>query len=72
MTTFGIIVGNRGFFPDALARDGRVEILRVLESLGYGAVCLTPEQTKFGAVPTEWDGFTAVKFLVAALSSPAP
>ena len=23
MTTFGIIIGNRGFFPDALARDGR-------------------------------------------------
>src|SRR5579862_9478669 len=52
MTTFGIIIGNRGFFPDALARDGRVEILRVLEAQGYGAVCLTPEQTKHGAVET--------------------
>src|SRR5487761_1923966 len=50
MTTFGIIIGNRGFFPDALARDGRVEILRVLESQGYGAICLTPEETKFGSV----------------------
>ena len=46
--TFGVIVGNRGFFPDILARDGREEILRVLEKEGYGAVCLTPEDTKFG------------------------
>ena len=52
MTTFGIIIGNRGFFPDALARDGRVEILRVLEQQGYGAICLTPDQTKHGAVET--------------------
>jgi L-fucose isomerase-like protein len=27
-----------------------VEILRVLEAQGYGAVCLTPEETKFGSV----------------------
>jgi L-fucose isomerase-like protein len=51
-TTLGVIVGNRGFFPDILARDGRGEILRVLEAGGYGAVCLTPEDTKFGAVET--------------------
>lgn len=51
-TTFGVIIGNRGFFPDILARDGREEILRVLDAGGYGAVCLTPEQTKFGAVET--------------------
>jgi len=23
VSTFGVIVGNRGFFPDVLARDGR-------------------------------------------------
>ena len=28
--TFGVIVGNRGFFPDHLAKTGREEILRVL------------------------------------------
>jgi L-fucose isomerase-like protein len=50
MTTFGVIIGNRGFFPAVLARDGREEILRVLKSQGYGAVCLTPEQTTFGSV----------------------
>ncbi len=52
MTTFGVIVGNRGFFPDVLARDGREEILRVLAEQGHQAICLTPEQSKFGAVET--------------------
>jgi len=52
---FGVIIGNRGFFPAVLARDGRVEILRRLEQEGYQAVCLTPEETKFGAVETLQD-----------------
>ena len=51
-TTLGVIIGNRGFFPPALARDGREEILRVLEQEGYGTICLTPEESKFGAVET--------------------
>jgi len=50
--TFGVIIGNRGFFPDVLARDGREEILRVLEAEGYKAICLTPEESKHGAVET--------------------
>ena len=29
--TFGLIVGNRGFFPDELAKEGRSKILEVLE-----------------------------------------
>ena len=51
-TTFGVIIGNRGFFPAVLARDGRDEILKTLEKEGYRTVCLTPELTKFGAVET--------------------
>jgi L-fucose isomerase-like protein len=54
-TTLGVIVGNRGFFPDILARDGREEILRVLAEQGYKTVCLTPEETKFGAVESLQD-----------------
>jgi L-fucose isomerase-like protein len=50
--TMGIIVGNRGFFPDHLAKSGREEILRVLEAAGIDAVALTPEQSKYGAVET--------------------
>ncbi len=48
--TFGVLVGNRGFFPAALARDGREEVLRVLKQEDYGAVCLGPNETKFGVV----------------------
>ena len=54
-TTLGIIIGNRGFFPGILARDGREEILRVLEQEGYKAVCLTPQDTKYGSVETLQD-----------------
>ena len=37
--TFGVIVGNRGFFPDHLAKTGREEILSVLEAAGMTALC---------------------------------
>jgi L-fucose isomerase-like protein len=50
--TFGVIVGNRGFFPDHLAQSGRSEMLAVLEKAGYQAVAPGPEDTKFGAVET--------------------
>jgi L-fucose isomerase-like protein len=50
--TFGIIVGNRGFFPDHLAKSGREEILAALNKAGMHAVALTPEQSKYGAVET--------------------
>ena len=53
--TFGVIVGNRGFFPDHLAKTGREEIIRVLEAAGYGVVVLTPEDTKYGAVESRSD-----------------
>ena len=53
--TLGVIVGNRGFFPDALVRAGREEILRKLTELGVDAVCLTPEDTKFGSVESFQD-----------------
>src|SRR5947207_1206404 len=54
-TTLGVIIGNRGFFPDILARDGHEEVLRVLAERGYKTVCLTPEETKFGAVESLQD-----------------
>lgn len=53
--TFGVIVGNRGFFPDILAKDGRKDVLDVLKKNGYGAVCLSMKDTKFGAVETYED-----------------
>ena len=50
--TMGLIVGNRGFFPDHLARAGREEVIRVLEADGLDVVTLTPEESKHGAVET--------------------
>jgi len=50
--TFGMIVGNRGFFPDHLAQSGRSEMIAAIEKAGYGVVAPTPEETKYGAVET--------------------
>jgi len=48
--TLGVIVGNRGFFPDHLADTGRQTILKVLEKEGIRAIALTPEDSKFGSL----------------------
>ena len=48
----GVIVGNRGFFPDHLAKTGREEILRALEAANVEVVALTPQESKYGAVET--------------------
>ena len=50
--TFGIVVGNRGFFPDHLAKTGREEIIQVLEAAGATPIVLGPEESKYGAVET--------------------
>jgi L-fucose isomerase-like protein len=50
--TMGIIVGNRGFFPDHLAKSGREEMIRALQSAGMEVVALTPDESKYGAVET--------------------
>jgi len=54
-TTFGIIVGNRGFFPDHLAKSGRKNILDVLKKNGFNTVALSMQDTKYGAVETFTD-----------------
>jgi L-fucose isomerase-like protein len=48
----GVIVGNRGFFPDHLAKSGREEVLAVLAKSGMNAVALSIEESKYGAVET--------------------
>ncbi|MFX0049006.1 MAG: L-fucose/L-arabinose isomerase family protein [Candidatus Hermodarchaeota archaeon] len=52
---FGIIVGNRDVFPDHLAKQGRIEIISVLNDLGYKYVVLDENDTKFGVVETYSD-----------------
>ena len=53
--TFGVIVGNRGFFPSHLATSGRLEMIAAVEAAGMKAVVLGPEDTAHGAVETYED-----------------
>jgi L-fucose isomerase-like protein len=48
----GVIVGNRGFFPDQLAKSGREEVMRALAQAGIDCVVLGAEESKHGAVET--------------------
>ena len=52
MTTFGLLVGNRGFFPPELCEQGRKTVLAVLKEEGIEVVALTPKDTKYGSVET--------------------
>ncbi|MFW6135482.1 MAG: L-fucose/L-arabinose isomerase family protein [Chloroflexota bacterium] len=51
-SALGVIVGNRGFFPDHLCETGREEVLQVLDEEGIRAVVLDTGQTPFGSVET--------------------
>jgi len=48
--TLGVVVGNRGFFPDHLCEEGRLTILDLLRAENINAICLSPEDTAFGSV----------------------
>ncbi len=50
--TLGVIVGNRGFFPDHLAVSGRKKILEVLDKAGIRAVIVGELETNCGAITT--------------------
>jgi len=50
--TYGIVVGNRGFFPDHLAKTGHDEIISTIEAAGAKAIVLTAQDSKYGAVET--------------------
>ena len=50
--TLGVIVGNRGFFPDHLCKTGRQTILKVLEQQGIKVIALDEQATRFGSIFT--------------------
>jgi L-fucose isomerase-like protein len=50
MNTLGLLVGNRGFFPDHLCASGREAVMKVLASQDIQVVTLPTDATKFGAV----------------------
>jgi L-fucose isomerase-like protein len=50
--TVGLIVGNRGFFPDHLAQEGYAEMTALLGKAGMRVIVLGPQDSKHGAVET--------------------
>ncbi len=52
MTTLGVIVGNRNFFPDHLCVSGRKTVLDVLDKAQIKAVITPAEATNCGAIET--------------------
>jgi L-fucose isomerase-like protein len=50
--TFGIIVGNRGFFPHHLAKEGHDAMIAALQLAGITPIVTTTEETSYGAVET--------------------
>jgi len=54
MTTLGIVMGNRGFFPSELCEEGRAGIIKVIEEEGFGWVALPTDATSYGSVET-WE-----------------
>ncbi|TXT66591.1 MAG: hypothetical protein BAJALOKI3v1_20054 [Promethearchaeota archaeon] len=59
--TFGVIVGNRDVFPTKLAKEGREEIIQVLDELNFNYVILTENDTEFGVVETYMDAKKCAK-----------
>jgi len=51
-TTFGLIVGTRGFFNAELAVGVRAKLLEILEQEGYGYVITPEDATPCGAIET--------------------
>jgi L-fucose isomerase-like protein len=52
---FGLVVGNRGFFPGELVRDGYAVMTELLRKMGYRVIVLGPEDSKYGAVESWQD-----------------
>lgn len=48
--TLGVIVGNRGFFPDHLALSGRETMLDVLQRAGIRTIITELQDTNYGAI----------------------
>ncbi len=53
--TLGVILGNRGFFPDHLCDTGRRQILATLEQMGIAPVILPMDASKHGSVESTAD-----------------
>lgn len=50
MTTLGLIGTNRNFFPGHLCESGIPIVKKVLQTLGFEVISLTPDETKYGSI----------------------
>ena len=52
---FGVIFGNRDFFPDRVVAESRRDLAKLLEQTGIEVVMLDPAETNLGGVATHAD-----------------
>lgn len=52
MSTFGVIISNRSFFPDHLVRTAREKLMAAMEQWGHQVITLSPEDTFLGQTMT--------------------
>ncbi len=52
MSTFGVIISNRSFFPDHLVRTAREKLMAAMEQWGHQVIALSPEDTCLGQTMT--------------------
>ncbi len=62
---FAVIVGTRGFFNVDLAVNGKKDILKLLESMGYETVIMPEKATPTGCVETTEDGIACAQHFKA-------
>jgi len=62
-TTFALLFGNRGFFPETLIAEARREMELVLREQGYDVLMMDAAATPHGAVEGTRDGACYAEFL---------
>ncbi len=62
--TFGVLIGTRGFFNGELARQGRKDMISVLDKLGFGYVILDESATPTGCIETLADAAKAADLFI--------
>ena len=56
--TFGVIIGNRGFFPSYLVGEARQQAVALFEKMNINTVMLDETQTNLGGVETRQEAKT--------------
>ncbi|MBO9617516.1 MAG: L-fucose/L-arabinose isomerase family protein [Niabella sp.] len=52
VSTLGVIIGNRDFFPDKLVAEARIELIELFKQLNIRGIFLEDADTKLGGVET--------------------